>query len=201
VTLRLRSGRAAAVFLDRDGTIIEDVGYLRRLDQLALFPWSVDAIRALNRAGLPVVVTTNQAGVARGLFTEAFVDETHRELSRRLDAGGARIDAYYHCPHHPTKGVVAEFTKACDCRKPGCGMVDRAARELPLDPAQSFVVGDTWLDVGMARAAGARAILVRSGAGAEQERSMKPADLSADAIVDNLAAAASWILLNLTSEI
>jgi D-glycero-D-manno-heptose 1,7-bisphosphate phosphatase len=191
----------AAVFLDRDGTIIEDVGYLRRLDQLALFPWSVDAIRALNRAGLTVVVTTNQAGVARGLLTEAFVDETHRELSRRLEAGGARIDAYYHCPHHPTEGVVPEFTKACDCRKPGCGLVDRAARDLSLDPAQSFVVGDTWLDVGMARAAGARAILVRSGAGAEQERSMKPADLSADAIVDNLAAAASWILLNLKSEI
>ena len=72
----------AAVFLDRDGTIIEDVGYLRRLDQLALFPWSVDAIRALNRAGMPVVVTTNQSGIARGVLTETLVEDTHRELSR-----------------------------------------------------------------------------------------------------------------------
>jgi D-glycero-D-manno-heptose 1,7-bisphosphate phosphatase len=191
----------AAVFLDRDGTIIEDVGFLRRLDQISLFPWSVDAIRALNRAGLTVVVTTNQAGVARGMFTEAFVEETHHELERRLEAGKARIDAYYYCPHHPTKGVVAEYSRACDCRKPGSGMIDRAARDLGLDPARSFVVGDTWLDVGMARAAGARAILVRSGAGAEQEQSMKPADLHADAIVDNLAAAASWILISLRSQV
>jgi len=194
VTVRLRSGRGA-VFLDRDGTIIEDVGYLRRLDQLRLFPWSAGSIRALNLAGLPVVVTTNQAGVARGLLTEAFVEETHRELSRRLDAGGARIDAYYHCPHHPTKVTVAQYSVACDCRKPGRGLVDRAARDLDLDPARSFVVGDTWLDVGMARAAGARAILVRTGAGADEERSMRPTELTADAIVDNLAAAASWILM------
>jgi D-glycero-D-manno-heptose 1,7-bisphosphate phosphatase len=187
-----------AVFLDRDGTIIEDVGFLRRLDQIAPFPWSVDAIRALNRAGLAVVVTTNQAGIARGMFTEAFVQETHRELERRLEAGKARVDAYYYCPHHPTKGVVAEYARVCDCRKPGSGMVERAARDLGLDPTRSFVVGDTWLDVGMARAAGGRGILVRSGAGAEQERTMKPADLDADAIVDNLAAAASWILMHST---
>jgi D-glycero-D-manno-heptose 1,7-bisphosphate phosphatase len=190
-----------AAFLDRDGTIIEDVGYLRRLDQIRLFPWTAGAIRALNLAGLPVVITTNQAGVARGIFTEAFIAETHRELSARLEAGGAHIDAYYHCPHHPTKGTVAEYAVACDCRKPGCGMVDRAARDLGLDPARSFVVGDTWLDVGMARAAGARGVLVRTGAGAEQERSPMPPDLRADAIVDNLAAAVSWILLNLKSEI
>ena len=191
----------SAVFLDRDGTIIEDVGFLRRLDQIALFPWSVDAIRALNRAGLAVVVTTNQAGIARGMFTEAFVDETHRELERRLEAGQARIDAYYYCPHHPTKGVVAEYACVCDCRKPASGMIDRAARDLGLEPARSFVVGDKWLDVGMARAAGARAILVRSGLGAEQERSKAPADPDADAIVDNLAAAASWILISLKSEV
>ena len=189
------------MFLDRDGTIIEDVGYLRRLDQIALFPWTAGSIRALNRAGLPVVVTTNQAGVARGFLTEAFVDETHRELTARLEAGGAHVDAYYHCPHHPTKGIVARYTMVCDCRKPGRGMVDRAARDLALDPTRSFVVGDTWLDVGMARAAGARGILVRTGAGAEEARSLRPADLTADAIVDNLAAAVSWILLSLKSEI
>ena len=192
---RLRS----AVFLDRDGTIIEDVGFLRRLDQIAVFPWSTDAIRCLNRAGLPVVVTTNQAGVARGFFTEAFIDDTHRELSARLQRGGARVDAYYYCPHHPTKAKVGEYAVACDCRKPGRGMIDKAARDLGLDPARSFVVGDTWLDVGMARAAGARGILVGTGPGAEEERSRRPTDLTADAIVDNLAAAVSWILLTLKS--
>ena len=201
MTLRLRSGQAPAVFLDRDGTIIENVGYLRRLDQIALYPWTAGSIRALNQAGLPVVVTTNQAGVARGLFTEAFVEKTHRELTKRLAAGGARIDAYYHCPHHPTEGTVAEYAIACECRKPGRGLVDRAARDLGLDPAHSFVVGDSWLDIGMARAAGARGILVGTGAGADEERSMRPPDLAADAIVDNLAAAVSWILLNLKSEI
>ena len=184
----------AAVFLDRDGTIIEDVGYLTAIERMALFPWSADAIRALNRAGFAVVVVTNQSGVARKYFTEAFVAETHRALGERLAAGGAHIDAYYYCPHHPD-GAFAEYRRQCDCRKPARGLVDRAARELGLDAARSFVVGDTWRDVGLARAVGARAILVRTGAGAVEE--MRPPEgLAADAVVDNLAAAASWILMH-----
>ena len=189
----------SAVFLDRDGTLIEDVGYLYRLDQIALFPWTVDVIRALNRAGLAVVVVTNQSGIARGLFTEAFVDETHRHLSARLAAGGARIDAYYYCPHHPD-GVVDAYRQRCDCRKPSSGLVDRAVRDLDVDPARSFVVGDKWLDIGLARAAGARGILVRTGTGAAEEARPQPG-ISADAIVDNLAAAASWILGSVKSEV
>jgi D-glycero-D-manno-heptose 1,7-bisphosphate phosphatase len=187
-----------AVFLDRDGTLIEDVGYLDRLDRIALFPWTVDAIRALNRGGFIVVVITNQSGVARGFFTEAFVEETHRHLSARLAAGGARIDAYYYCPHHPD-GTVAAYRRQCDCRKPASGLVDRAVRELDLDPARSVVVGDKWLDVGLARAAGARGILVRTGTGAAEEARPRPG-VSADVIVDNLAGAASWILMNLQSD-
>jgi D-glycero-D-manno-heptose 1,7-bisphosphate phosphatase len=189
-----------AVFLDRDGTIIEDVGYLHEFDQIAFYPWAADAIRCLNQAGLPVVVITNQAGVARGLMTEAFVGETHARLSATLAAGGARVDAYYYCPHHPD-GKVAEYARACDCRKPARGLVDRAARELGLDPSRSFVVGDKWLDVGVARASGARGILIRTGTGAWEEAHKRPTDPEADAIVDNLAAAASWILLNLNSEL
>jgi D-glycero-D-manno-heptose 1,7-bisphosphate phosphatase len=185
---------APAVFLDRDGTMIEDVGYLAVLDRIIVYPWTVDAIRALNRAGLAVVVVTNQSGVARGLFTEAFVADTHRHLDTRLAAGGARVDAYYYCPHHPD-GSVAEYARACDCRKPGRGMIDRAARDLDLDPARSFVVGDTWLDVRLGRAIGARAILVRTGKGAAVEQ-RPPEGVAADAVVDNLAAAASWIISN-----
>ena len=188
-----------AVFLDRDGTLIEDVGYLDRLDQMTVFPWTVDVIRALNRAGLAVVVVTNQSGIARGLFTEAFVEEMHRHLSARLAAGGARIDAYYYCPHHPD-GVVEAYRRRCDCRKPASGLVDRAVRDLDLDPARAFVVGDKWLDIGLARAVGARGILVRTGTGAAEEARPQPG-ISADAIVDNLAAAAGWILTSTNSEV
>jgi D-glycero-D-manno-heptose 1,7-bisphosphate phosphatase len=187
-----------AVFLDRDGTLIEDVGYLDRLDRIALLPWTVDAIRALNRGGFIVVVITNQSGVARGFFTEAFVEETHGHLGAQLAAGGARIDAYYYCPHHPD-GTVAAYRRHCECRKPASGLLDRAVRELDLDPARSFVVGDKWLDVELARAAGARGILVRTGTGATEEARPRPG-VSADVIVDNLAGAASWILLNQESD-
>ena len=152
-----------AVFLDRDGTIIEDVGYLDTLDRVAFFPWTVDTIRALNRAGLAVVVVTNQSGIARGLFTDAFVEETHRYLTARLETGGAR-----------------------------------ATNDLGLDPARSFVVGDRWLDVQLGRVVGARAILVRTGAGSVQETRPR-SGVTADAVVDNLAAAASWILNDLRS--
>ena len=187
------------MFLDRDGTMIEDVGYLDSLSRVAFYPWTVDAIRAINRAGLPVVVVTNQAGVARGLFGEAFVAETHRYIDAHLAAGGARVDAYYYCPHHP-KGTVAAYARGCECRKPGRGMIDRAAGDLGLDPARSFVVGDTWLDVQLGRAVGARAILVRTGMGAAEE--MRPPDgVAADAVVDNLSAAVSWILSSLESRV
>jgi D-glycero-D-manno-heptose 1,7-bisphosphate phosphatase len=188
-----------AVFLDRDGTLIDDVGYLDSLSRIAFYPWTVDAVRMLNRVGLPVVVVTNQSGVARGMFDVALVSETHRAIDARLAAGGARVDAYYYCPHHPD-GTVAAYARSCDCRKPGRGMIDQATADLGLDPAQSFVVGDTWTDVMLGRAVGARSILVRTGKGLEQER--EPAgSAGADAVVDNLAAAVSWILLNLESDI
>jgi D-glycero-D-manno-heptose 1,7-bisphosphate phosphatase len=181
-----------AVFLDRDGTMIEDVGYLDALDRVELYPWTIDAIRALNRAGLAVVVVSNQSGIARGLFTEAFVEETHRHIEAQLEVGGARVDAYYYCPHHP-HGIVDGYTRRCECRKPERGMITRAVHDHGLDAARSFVVGDRWLDVQLGRAVGARTLLVRTGSGTAEET--RPLDgLEADAIVDNLAAAASWIL-------
>jgi len=184
---------ARAVFLDRDGTLIEDVGYLERVGRIAMYPWSIDAIRVLNRAGLRVVVTTNQAGVARGYFTEALVEEIHRDIDARVVAGGARIDAYYYCPHHPD-GSVPAYSRSCDCRKPGRGLVDRAVRELGVDPARSFVVGDRRLDVQLASAVNARSVLVRTGYGVTEEAQ----GLKADAVADNLMDAAGWILRNLT---
>ena len=193
MTERCRSEQAfRAVFLDRDGTLIEEVGYLDRLERVALFPWSIDAVRALNRAGLRVAMVTNQSGVARGFFTEKDVEEVHRHIAALLEAGGARIDAYYHCPHHPD-GSVAEYARACDCRKPGRGLVDRAARELGIDPGRSFVVGDRWLDVALAREVGARGVLVRTGYGVSEELKGR-AGMTADAVADNLIGAVGWIL-------
>jgi D-glycero-D-manno-heptose 1,7-bisphosphate phosphatase len=187
------TARTAAVFLDRDGTIIEEVGYLDSLDLISLFPWTIDSVRALNRAGLRVIVVTNQSGIARGLLTCVGVEQVHGELTRRLAGGGARVDAYYYCPHHPN-GSVPEFALSCACRKPARGLVDAAVRDLNVDPARSFVVGDKWTDVALAHAVGARGIFVRSGRGSPGPR---PADVPpAAAVVDNLAAAASWILIH-----
>ena len=181
-----------AVFLDRDGTIIEEVGYLDRPERVEFFPWTIDAIRVLNQAGLAVVLVSNQSGVARGFFTEEVVDAVHKRMADLLAAGGAHIDAYYYCPHHPD-GKLPQYTQKCGCRKPGRGLVDRAVQELGIDPASSFVVGDRWLDVALGRTVGAQSVLVRTGYGASEEE--KPiADVAADVVVDNLIAASSWIL-------
>lgn len=181
-----------AVFLDRDGTINEDVGYLERLERFTIFPWSVDAVRLLNRAGFLVVVVTNQAGIARGLIEESFIDEAHRHIDEIMKAGGARMDAYYYCPHHPD-GSVAAYRRACDCRKPAPGMLHRAERELGIDLSRSFVVGDKWIDVELAQNAGARGILVRTGYGRTEERRPRE-NVRAAAVVENLIEAVGWIL-------
>jgi len=181
-----------AVFLDRDGTLIEEVGYLDRLERLAFFPWSIDAVRLLNRAGYLVVVVTNQAGVARGIFDESFVGEAHRHVDVALAAGGARIDAYYYCPHHPESSIEA-YRQVCTCRKPLPGMLRKAEEDLVIDLHQSFVVGDRWLDVQLAQAVGATGILVRTGYGRTEENRPKD-DVRAAAIVDDLIEAVVWIL-------
>ena len=179
-----------AVFIDRDGTLIEEAGYLNHLDRLIFFPFTVDAVRQLNRGGFVVVVVTNQAGIARGIVTESFVADAHRHISSRLAAGGARVDAYYHCPHHPA-GTVESLKIVCDCRKPRPGLLLRASAELDIDLGASFLVGDRWHDLRAGQAAGTRTILVRTGYGKAEEASPQA---GANAIVDNLAAAAAWIL-------
>ena len=182
----------SAIFLDRDGTLNEDVGHLDRLERLTLFPWSLDAVRLLRRAGYAVVVVTNQGGVARGLVAEAFVDEVRRVIDRRLAAVGERLDGHYHCPHEP-HAPLAAYRRECDCRKPRPGLVHRAALDLDLDVRRSVVIGDKWSDVALARAAGARAVLVRTGYGRGQEQA-PPANLRPDAVADTLMDAASWVL-------
>jgi len=181
-----------AVFLDRDGTIIDDVGYLDRVDDVAIYPWSADALRLLGRAGFAIVVITNQSGVARGLYPESAVHDVHAHLAEALGRGGAVVDGWYHCPHHHDAADPA-YRLDCDCRKPKPGMLTRAATELGLDLARSVVIGDRWSDVAAARAVGAAGVLVRTGVGAHEERTPL-AGVIADAIVPSLAEAASWIL-------
>lgn len=187
-----------AVFLDRDGTLIEEVGYLDRPERVQLYPWTIASIRALNAAAIPVVIITNQSGVARGFFTETVVDAVHRHIADLLAEGGAHIDAYYYCPHH-RDGSIVEYTKECDCRKPGRGLVDRAVRELQVEPGRSFTIGDRWLDVALARTIGGRGVLVRTGYGADEERRL-PGGLVPDAIVNNLIEAVSWIVQRVRRE-
>ncbi|MCA1586155.1 MAG: HAD family hydrolase [Acidobacteria bacterium] len=186
------SSRRPAVFLDRDGTINVDVGYLHAVDQLELFPWSTDALRLLKRAGFALVIVTNQSGIAQGLIAKGFVEEVHGELQRRLEMVGAAIDGYYYCPHHPM-GSVEKFRGDCRCRKPNPGMIEDAARDLGLDPARSWVIGDKWIDVQLGQAVGATSILVRTGWGAFQEE-RRPPGQHVDAVCDNLIEATALIL-------
>jgi D-glycero-D-manno-heptose 1,7-bisphosphate phosphatase len=180
------------VFLDRDGTLNVDVGYLHAIDQLELFPWTADALRLLKRAGYLLVVVSNQAGIAQGLIAPGFVEQAHAEMLRRVREAGGDLDALYFCPHHP-RGAIKELATDCRCRKPLPGMIDDAARDLGIDVARSWVVGDKWLDVQLGHAAGARSILVRTGWGADQER-RRPEGQKVEAICDNLIAAVSVIL-------
>ena len=184
-----------AVFLDRDGTLIEDVGYVDRLDRMRLYPWSVEAVRLLRRAGYAVVVVTNQAGVARGMISEQVVVEVRDRLQQDLARAGERLDGHYYCPHLPDAPLAA-YRRSCRCHKPAPGMIRQAAAELALDLARSVVVGDRWTDVRLARAAGTAAILVKTGYGASQA-ARPPSGAAADAVTANLLEAAGWILRRL----
>lgn len=180
------------VILDRDGTLIEEVGYLDRLDRLQFYPYSVDAVRLLNRAGFKVAIATNQSGVARGIVEESFISEAHQHIAEYLAAGGARVDGFYYCPHHPD-AARHEYAQSCDCRKPLPGMLRRAAADLGLDLATSFVVGDRWNDIEAGEAVGARTVLVRTGYGRISEARGSTQKLPA-VFADNLMEAVSWIL-------
>jgi D-glycero-D-manno-heptose 1,7-bisphosphate phosphatase len=163
--------RRAAVFLDRDGTINEEVGYLDRLEKLKLIPGAAEAIRLINASGMKAVVVTNQSGVARGIFDEVVVKAVHVRLRELLLIEGGFLDGIYFCPHHPTEGR-GQYLLSCDCRKPSPGLLLQAAAELNLDPDGSYMVGDTLNDIKAGARAGARGVLVRTGYGAESAASL-----------------------------
>ena len=187
------------VFLDRDGTINEEIQFLRTPDDLVLIPGAADAIRKLNDRGIATCVISNQSGVARGFLTEEDLGPIHRELQRKLhEAAGARIDRIYYCPHHPTEGI-APYNIVCDCRKPATGMLQRARSELHVDLDQSFVVGDRGVDVQVGKAVGATTILVLTGYGRTALEEFGREKLTPDHVAPSLSGAVEHILMNLSN--
>lgn len=153
-----------AVLMDRDGTLAHEVGYVNHPSRFKLYPYAVEAVRVVNRAGFLAVVVTNQAGVARGYFPESLIGEVHGLVSAAMQSGGARLDGIYYCPHHPSAGEPP-YRRDCECRKPRPGLALRAAAELGIDLSRSWVVGDRPGDLELAWNVGARAALVKTGYG------------------------------------
>jgi D-glycero-D-manno-heptose 1,7-bisphosphate phosphatase len=152
-----QAGTRRAIFLDRDGTILDEVGYLNHISRFRMLPGAAAAIRRLNLAGVPVIVVTNQSGVARGFFREEMVGKIHERMALELGAAGAHVDGIYYCPHGTEKG--------CDCRKPFPGMLTRAAEEHGLEISGSGLVSDRYDDIAMGHAAGCFTVLVMTGYG------------------------------------
>lgn len=182
-----------AVFLDRDGTINEQMGYINHLSRFHLLPGAAEAIRVLNEHGLPVVVVTNQSGLARGYFPESLLAEVHAEMNRQLASAGARIDGLYICPHHP-EAKMEQYRQLCNCRKPKTGLLEQAARDMGLDLRRSFMVGDRWSDVRCGAAVGAATVLVLTGYGRGDLCYIGPGQaIQPDHVAENLQTAVSWI--------
>jgi D-glycero-D-manno-heptose 1,7-bisphosphate phosphatase len=189
-----------AVFLDRDGTVIEEIEYLASPRQVRLIAGAADAIGRLNALGIPVVVVTNQAGVARGYFPESRVAEVHAHLDRLLAERSAHIDRYYVCPHHPQEGK-APYRRECDCRKPRPGMLLRAAADLGLDLSASCLIGDKLSDLEAGASAGCQTILVRTGYGALHEGMAVAQNPCLLVVADSLAEAVdAWLRVATSGE-
>lgn len=180
-------GAGITVFLDRDGTLNYDTGYVASPEQFVLIPGAGEAVARLNGAGIKTVLVTNQSGLARGLFTWEDLTGIHQALQIALQAQGGKLDGLYICPHHPDEH--------CDCRKPKRGLIDRAVADLHLDPGCSYVVGDKLLDLELAENIGAVGVLVLSGPTSQDARKMaqeKKVKMAFEA--QTLVDAVDWIL-------
>ena len=182
-----------AVFLDRDGTIIKEVDYLSRLQDVELLSQAGEAIARLNRRQIPVILISNQSGVARGKFSESFVAETHHYLQEMLARKKAHLDDFFFCPHHPEAGI-APYRKVCDCRKPAPGLLHEAAERHRLDLSKSYVIGDKLIDVELALRVGGKGILVETGYGKSEKEKIGEGQIIPNFIAANLYNAVSWIL-------
>lgn len=183
------------VFLDRDGTINEEVHYLHRPEEMRILPGAAQAIRMLGQAGFKLIVVTNQAGVARGYYSCADVDALHRYLNEQLAMTGGHIDAFYYCPHHPDFGI-GKYRIVCHCRKPDTGMFEMAERDFQVDKAGSYMIGDKELDIQAGHNYGVESILVGTGYGAGLHEECMRGDRPPfyDYYANDLAAAAHYII-------
>jgi D-glycero-D-manno-heptose 1,7-bisphosphate phosphatase len=182
-----------AVFIDRDGTLNEDCGYIADPKDLVLYPFAGQAVRLLNDNGVKAIVVTNQSTVARGYCSEQMIEVIHGKLRDELQKEGAHLDAVYYCPHHPEVGE-AQYQIDCCCRKPKAGMLHQAAREHNIDLGRSFVIGDKTLDIEMAKSVGARGVLVLTGYGHDSVRRLESKALQPDLISENILDAIKTIL-------
>ncbi|MBU0681786.1 MAG: D-glycero-beta-D-manno-heptose 1,7-bisphosphate 7-phosphatase [Proteobacteria bacterium] len=184
----------AAVFLDRDGTINEQMGYINHIDRFQMLPGAASAIRTLNDGKVPVVVVTNQSGLARGYFPLALLDAVHEKMKDALAREGAHVDGIYICPHHP-EAKDKQYRLECTCRKPKTGLFEQAARELGIDLRKSYVVGDRWSDLKAAVSCRATPVLVLTGYGKGDFDYIGPHQKVQPVFVaQNLQDAVEWIL-------
>jgi len=185
-----------AVFLDRDGTLNEEAGYISSPAQFRLYDYAAEAVRLINEADWLTIIVTSQAGIARGIFTENVLAQIHEQLKAELFLTGATIDAIYYCPHHPTDGE-SPYRQNCECRKPKPGMLKQAAEELNVDLSASVVIGDRFRDLAMAQAVGAKSVLVLTGYGREElEHDSANWPQQPDHVAENLLEAVRWVINN-----
>ena len=177
-----------AVFLDRDGTIIEDVGYLDDCSRMKFLPGAVESIRLLNKSGYKVIIVTNQAGVAKGYFSEDTLKEINSKMLKLMVAQGAYIDKIYYCPHH-IEGTIEEYRKECPWRKPNPGMIEEAAREYNLDLKNSYMIGDKISDMEAGRRAGCKTIFLTGNNQLNEGDKIALADHNATGLYD----AVQWL--------
>ncbi len=190
-----------AIFLDRDGTINEEVGYLDSMEKLQIIPAAFEAIRLINQSGMKAVVISNQAGVAKGYFSEKFVRKINGQIQSAMLERGALIDRFYFCPHHPSEGNDP-YRIICNCRKPEPGLLHQAAADLDIDLNRSYLIGDRLRDVETAHRAGAKGVLVMTGYGQDLMRQTGPDQANElnqpEHVAQNILEAVRWILKDRT---
>ncbi len=183
-----------AVFIDRDGTINEQRGYINHLSRFELLPGVVDAVKLLNKNNFFAIIVTNQSGVAFGYYPVSLVHQVHQLMTKSLEREGATIDGIFYCPHHP-KGTVPQFTADCDCRKPKTGLVGQALKAFDIDMSNSYVVGDRYVDIELAIRLNLRGVLVKTGYGlGEMEYIIPEMPLKPNHVAEDLLDAVKWIL-------
>jgi D-glycero-D-manno-heptose 1,7-bisphosphate phosphatase len=162
-----------AAFIDRDGNLIHEVGYINSLERIKFYRRSIKAVKLLKENGYKIIVVTNQSGVARGYIPESFVKNAHKKISAMLAEYCLKIDAFYYCPHHPKKAVIKKYLVDCSCRKPKTGMIEAAVKKFNIDLKQSFTIGDKLTDVHLGKNAGTKTALVLTGYGKREKKLIK----------------------------